>query len=85
MWYLEAFDKRTEFLVRDHPLPGLATATLQEILHFDDSCEIDGINYPPEAGGYDVPQSKLPELAEYLPPDFVVDESCDYQVGYYRE
>jgi hypothetical protein len=30
--------------------------------------------------GYHLPQSQLPELAKYLSLDFVVDESCDYQV-----
>jgi hypothetical protein len=80
MWYINSFDRETEVFVRDYPLPGLDTTTLQGILHFDDSWEIDGVDYPPEEGWYDISASKLKELTQYLPPDFAIDESCDYQV-----
>ncbi|WP_444980032.1 DUF7683 domain-containing protein [Nocardia amamiensis] len=85
MWYLGAFDKESEILVRDYPLIGLDTATLKDLLEFGDSYEIDGIQYPPEAGGYDVPLSILPRLTKYIVGDFAVDSSCDYQVEYYRD
>ncbi|MFF0528353.1 hypothetical protein ACFYT3_08180 [Nocardia amikacinitolerans] len=85
MWYLEAFDKKSELLVRDHALAGLSTAALQRILGFGDSFEDEGVTYPPEARGYDVPLSVLPELAGYIVGGFMIDDSCDYQVGFYRD
>lgn len=85
MWYLESFDKETEQLVREYPLIGLDTAALQKLFGFGDTYEIDGVDYPPEAGGYDVPPLMVPELAKYIADEFVMDDSYDYQVEYFQD
>lgn len=85
MWYLEAFDRESALQVRDYAMPGLNTATLKKLLNLGDTVEIGGVKYPLEAGGYDIPPETLPSFAEYIDETFKLDDSQDYQVGFYDE
>ncbi len=85
MWYLEAFDRESELQVRDYAMPGLTTATLKKLLNLGDTVEIGGVKYPLEAGGYDIPSDTLHSFAEYIDEPFEVDDSWDYQAGFYDE
>lgn len=85
MWYLEAFDRESELQVRDYVMPELNTATLRDLLSLGDTVEIGGVKYPLEAGGYDIPPETLPSFAEYVDEPFRVDDSWDYQVGFYDD
>ncbi|MFF0818287.1 hypothetical protein ACFYVR_24515 [Rhodococcus sp. NPDC003318] len=85
MWYLEAFDRESELQVRDYAMPGLTTAILKNLLNLGEAVEIGGVKYPLEAGGYDIPPETTPSFAEYIDGPFKVDDSLDYQVGFYDE
>lgn len=85
MWYLEAFDKDSELQVRDYPMPGLSTETLKDLLNLGDTVRIGGVKYPLEAGGYDISPVMLHTFAEYIGEPFTIDDSWDYQVGFYGE
>lgn len=85
MWYLEVFDGASELQVREYSMHGLNTATLKKILDLGDTAEIGGVKYPLEAGGFDIPPEILPIFTGYIDETFTVDDSWDYQVGFYDE
>ncbi|WP_431357156.1 DUF7683 domain-containing protein [Prescottella soli] len=74
--YLEAYDRESGFLVREYRLNGIELTDLKRLL---------GIDLQVEIFGYDVPTSLVPELGKYTEEPVIVDESCDYQVGFFRE
>ena len=85
MWYLEAFDSGTKLLVRDFPMKELTTAQVKDLLQLGDSIEIDGVRYPLEAGGFDIPDATLVRFATYIDGDFRADPNCEYQVSFFDE
>lgn len=76
MNYLEAYDKKTGILVVEYPLRGLELPALKKMLGIDEGIEIYG---------YDVSAKQAAELSKYINEPFQLNESCDYQVGFYRE
>ncbi|WP_127916138.1 DUF7683 domain-containing protein [Prescottella agglutinans] len=76
MNYLEAYDRESGRLSREYRLNDLDLADLKRLL---------GIGERLELYGYDVPASLVPELGKYTEEPVIVDESCDYQVGFFRE
>ncbi|MGQ4600361.1 DUF7683 domain-containing protein [Nocardia sp. R6R-6] len=76
MNYLEAYDKQTGLLVVEYPLRGIDVPDLKRMLGIDESIEIYG---------YDLLPAQAEELAQYVDDPFKVDDSCDYQVGFFRE
>ncbi|MGX1775184.1 DUF7683 domain-containing protein [Nocardia brasiliensis] len=76
MNYLEAYDKKTGRLVVEYPLHGLELPALKKMLGIDEGIEIYG---------YDVSSKQAAELSKYISEPFQINESCDYQVGFYRE
>jgi hypothetical protein len=40
-WYLEGFDRETEWLVREHPLPNLDAGTIRRVLKVYDDYPIE--------------------------------------------
>ncbi|PXX66624.1 hypothetical protein DFR70_103373 [Nocardia tenerifensis] len=76
MNYLEAYDKKTGTLVIEYPLPDLDLRTLKKFLGIEDGIEIYG---------HDVTSEQAAELGKHISDPFVVDEDCDYQVGFYRQ
>lgn len=76
MNYLEAYDRESGFLVLEYRLNGIDLADLKRLL---------GIDVQVEIYGYGVPASRVPELGKYTEEPVIVDESCDYQVGFFRE
>ncbi|WP_280443888.1 DUF7683 domain-containing protein [Nocardia brasiliensis] len=76
MNYLEAYDKKTGILVVEYPLHDLELPALKKMLGIDEGIEIYG---------YDVSPTQAMELGVYIDEPFRVDETCDYQIGFYRE
>ncbi|WP_137872114.1 hypothetical protein [Rhodococcus sp. Q] len=72
--YLEAFDKESGYLVREHRLD-IDLDDLKRMLDIDPDFEVFG---------YPVPNSLVPEVAKYAEESVIVDESCDYFVGFFR-
>ncbi|MFI9506286.1 hypothetical protein [Nocardia sp. NPDC052566] len=76
MNYLEAYDKKSGLLVVEYPLIGLDLPALKKLLNIDEGIEIYG---------FDVTPAQVRELARYISGPFTADDTCDYQVGFYRE
>ncbi|MBF6218077.1 hypothetical protein IU479_08130 [Nocardia abscessus] len=76
MNYLEAYDRKSGFLVDEYPLRGIDLAELKRLLNIDEGIEIYGC---------DVSRAQVGELARYISKPFAIDDACDYQVGFYRE
>ncbi|MFE7745791.1 hypothetical protein [Nocardia sp. NPDC057455] len=76
MNYLEAYDRQSGFLVNEYPLRGIDLSELKLLLKIDEGIEIYGC---------DVSRAQVSELARYISEPFVIDDACDYQVGFYRE
>ncbi|MFF3224999.1 hypothetical protein ACFYV7_19560 [Nocardia suismassiliense] len=76
MNYLEAYDKKTGTLVVEYPLHDVELPTLKKMLGIEEGIEIFG---------YDVSHAQATALGRYIHEPFTVDETCDYQVGFYRE
>lgn len=83
VWYVEEFDRKSQEFVHKFALRGVDTATLQSILGFGDTYEIDGIHYPPEAGGYDIHADAFPVLSKYINEPFVHNSESIYQAEFY--
>ncbi|ASF10111.1 hypothetical protein NBRGN_112_00850 [Nocardia brasiliensis NBRC 14402] len=75
MNYLEAYDKKTGILVVEYPLHNVELSELKRMLGIDEGIEIYGC---------DVSPTKATELSIYINEPFRVDETCDYQIGFYR-
>lgn len=73
--YLEAFDKKSGYLVREYRLN----------IELDDLKRMLGIDPDIEIFGYDVPDVLVPEVGKYAKEPVIVDDECDYQVGFFRE
>ncbi|WP_067463983.1 DUF7683 domain-containing protein [Nocardia amamiensis] len=76
MNYLEAYDRQSGHLVDEYPLRGIDLAALKRFLNIDEGIEIYG---------YDVTRAQVGELARYISEPFAIEDTCDYQVGFYRE
>jgi hypothetical protein len=76
MNYLEAYDRESGLRVREYRLIGIDLTDLKRLL---------GIDLRVEVFGYEVPASLVPELGGYTEEPVIVDASCDYQVGFFRE
>jgi hypothetical protein len=77
MWYLEGFDRETEWLVREHPLPNLDAGTIRRVLKVYD-------DLPIEPFAFDIPTwEALYELAKYGDEPIEIDESLHYGLGSY--
>lgn len=73
--YLEAYDKETGFLVREYRLT-IALPDLKRMLGIDPDIEVFG---------GDVPDALVLEVGKYAEEPVIVDESCLYQVGFFRQ
>jgi hypothetical protein len=81
MWYLEAFDKKSEQLVREWQLRGLDEAVLRPLVDIDD-------DYEGPLAPYDFQlkdTASVHVLAQYADELIEADEACDYFVGYSAE
>ncbi|MGW4482027.1 hypothetical protein [Rhodococcus triatomae] len=68
--HLEAYDTKSGFLVREYRLT-IALPDLKRMLDI-------------EVFGCDVPDSLVLEVGTYAEETVIVDESCTYQVGFFR-
>ena len=77
MWYLEGFDRKTEWRVRKHALQNLDAPTIRRVLNVYD-------DLPIEPFAFDIPtRDALYELAKYSSEPIEIDESLWYQLGFY--
>ncbi|MFD1814578.1 DUF7683 domain-containing protein [Rhodococcus gannanensis] len=76
MNYLEAYDKESGYRVHEYRLTGIELADLKLLLGIDPELEVFG---------YDVPDSLVAQIGKYAEGPVIVDESCDYQVGFFRQ
>ncbi len=79
MWYIEEFDRSSETLIREHPLPALRDPDVRRILNVHD-------DLPIEPFGFDIPDSKtLEELSTFGQATIRFDASITYQLGFYTD
>jgi hypothetical protein len=79
MWYLEGFDRETELLVWEHPLQNLDAGTIRRVLKVYDDLPIEPFDF-------DVPSVDAAyELALYSAKPIEIDESLEYQLGFYTD
>ena len=77
MWRLEKFDKTTHLLVGEYSLHNMSADIVAKILGATDEHE-----FPVGIRQNDVPLSKATDFASYMDEIFILDENCEYEVGY---
>ncbi len=72
--YLEAYDKETDYFVREYRL-SIDLDDLKRMLDIDPDVEVFG---------YPVPDTLVPEVGKFAEEPVVVDESCKYFVAFFE-
>ncbi|MBY4213262.1 hypothetical protein HQO42_27485 [Rhodococcus fascians] len=79
MWYLDAYEKKSELLTKSYPLRGVTTTIIKELI------EVDERYGPVEAAMHEVAPTDLAKFAKYIDGELSIDFSCSYFVGLFAD
>jgi hypothetical protein len=79
VWYLDAYEKKSELLTKSYPLRGVTTTIIKELI------EVDERYGPVEAAMHEVAPTDLAKFAQHIDVEFLIDFDCTYFVGLFAD
>ena len=69
MWYLDAYEKKSELLAKSYPLRGATSTTMKELIGLDEE------NRSIESAMHEVAPADLAKFAKYIDGELSIDFS----------
>lgn len=79
MWYLDAYENKSELLAKSYPLQGATSTTIEELIGTNEE------SGPIEAAMHEVAPADLPRFARYIDGELLIDLGCTYFVGLFAD